>query len=154
MTHHKRGKPKNAPAGCLLCKPHKANGAVDKRPATLRAEVDEAEQRETAEDPMDAQMEGWTEKDFADWEKAQTLKANIEAGLAVEAYDTAWEGAIEFLMNAGVDVEALLERATDNLERLRNHPDNDYGRVYPDHVACRCFNAGEGQCVWPDCGKE
>ena len=25
--HHKRGKPKNARAGCLMCKPHKANGA-------------------------------------------------------------------------------------------------------------------------------
>lgn len=25
--HHKRGKPKNARAGCLLCKPNKANGA-------------------------------------------------------------------------------------------------------------------------------
>lgn len=24
--HHKRKKPKNARAGCLLCKPHKANG--------------------------------------------------------------------------------------------------------------------------------
>jgi len=25
--HHKRGKPKNQRAGCLLCKPHKMNGA-------------------------------------------------------------------------------------------------------------------------------
>ena len=24
--HHKRGKPKKARAGCLLCKPHKLNG--------------------------------------------------------------------------------------------------------------------------------
>lgn len=24
--HHKRGKPKKARAGCLLCKPHKRNG--------------------------------------------------------------------------------------------------------------------------------
>ena len=24
--HHKRGKPKNSRSGCLLCKPHKANG--------------------------------------------------------------------------------------------------------------------------------
>ncbi len=24
--HHKRKRPKNARAGCLLCKPHKANG--------------------------------------------------------------------------------------------------------------------------------
>lgn len=25
--HHKRGKPKNARAGCLMCKRHKINGA-------------------------------------------------------------------------------------------------------------------------------
>lgn len=25
--HHKRGKPKNARAGCLMCKPQKQNGA-------------------------------------------------------------------------------------------------------------------------------
>lgn len=25
--HHKRGKRKNARAGCLMCKPHKMNGA-------------------------------------------------------------------------------------------------------------------------------
>lgn len=28
--HFKRGRPKNRRAGCLLCKPHKANGAKDK----------------------------------------------------------------------------------------------------------------------------
>ena len=25
--HHKRGRPKQARAGCLMCKPHKSNGA-------------------------------------------------------------------------------------------------------------------------------
>jgi hypothetical protein len=25
--NHKRGKPKNSRAGCLMCKPHKMNGA-------------------------------------------------------------------------------------------------------------------------------
>jgi len=29
--HHKRRKPKNARSGCLLCKPHKANGAKGRR---------------------------------------------------------------------------------------------------------------------------
>ena len=24
--HHKRGRPKNARGGCLMCKPHKCNG--------------------------------------------------------------------------------------------------------------------------------
>lgn len=28
--HHKRGKAKNQRAGCLACKPHKANGAKGK----------------------------------------------------------------------------------------------------------------------------
>jgi hypothetical protein len=27
MAHHKRRRPKNRRAGCLLCKPHKVNGA-------------------------------------------------------------------------------------------------------------------------------
>lgn len=27
MAHHKRKRPKNRRAGCLYCKPHKANGA-------------------------------------------------------------------------------------------------------------------------------
>ena len=26
MANHKRGRPKNRRAGCLMCKPHKANG--------------------------------------------------------------------------------------------------------------------------------
>jgi hypothetical protein len=30
--NHKRGKPKSARAGCLLCKPHKANGCKHERP--------------------------------------------------------------------------------------------------------------------------
>ncbi len=28
--HHKRGRAKNARAGCLMCKPHKANGWAPK----------------------------------------------------------------------------------------------------------------------------
>lgn len=30
MAHHKRKKPKNARAGCLMCKPWKMNGAKKK----------------------------------------------------------------------------------------------------------------------------
>lgn len=29
MAHHKRRRPKNRRAGCLLCKPHKANGGTN-----------------------------------------------------------------------------------------------------------------------------
>ena len=45
--HHKRGRPKNRRAGCLLCKPQKANGqkaVVRDAPATRRAEIDAREQ--------------------------------------------------------------------------------------------------------------
>ena len=35
--NHKRKRPKNRRAGCLLCNPHKANGAKNKtRPQILR----------------------------------------------------------------------------------------------------------------------
>ena len=30
MANHKRKRPKNRRAGCLLCKPHKRNGAKNK----------------------------------------------------------------------------------------------------------------------------
>ena len=31
MANHKRRKPKSARSGCLLCKPHKANGVKKRR---------------------------------------------------------------------------------------------------------------------------
>jgi hypothetical protein len=36
VANHKRKKPKNARAGCLHCKPHKANGAKDKEPVAVK----------------------------------------------------------------------------------------------------------------------
>lgn len=38
MAHYKRHRPKNRRAGCLLCKPHKANGArpADRSPPSAR----------------------------------------------------------------------------------------------------------------------
>jgi len=33
--NHKRGKPKSARAGCLMCKPHKANGARGLKRSTV-----------------------------------------------------------------------------------------------------------------------
>jgi hypothetical protein len=36
--HHKRRRPKNRRAGCLLCKPHKANGAKGSEEAQSLAE--------------------------------------------------------------------------------------------------------------------
>ena len=48
MAHHKRRRPKNRRAGCLHCKPHKANGAKRRksylRKQMLRAIVTEKEQ--------------------------------------------------------------------------------------------------------------
>jgi hypothetical protein len=52
MAHHKRRRPKNRRAGCLLCKPHKANGIGSQKRAEyrsdrqwMRAEAGEREQR-------------------------------------------------------------------------------------------------------------
>lgn len=33
--NHKRKRPKNARAGCLMCKPHKANGAKNRQPPSV-----------------------------------------------------------------------------------------------------------------------
>ena len=50
MAHHKRGKCKNARAGCLMCKSHKANGAKGTKGAQtfqeLKARMAEKEQRD------------------------------------------------------------------------------------------------------------
>jgi hypothetical protein len=46
--HHKRGRPKNRRAGCLFCKPQKANGqkaSVKKTIQERQADVSEMEQR-------------------------------------------------------------------------------------------------------------
>jgi len=39
MANHKRKKPKNARAGCLMCKPHKMNGAKNKNKASIRRKL-------------------------------------------------------------------------------------------------------------------
>ena len=44
MTHHKRGRPKNRRGGCLLCKPHKANGVNVAGVQERRALIGEREQ--------------------------------------------------------------------------------------------------------------
>ncbi len=43
--NHKRKRPKNRRAGCLLCKPHKANGVDEPRRQERRARINEKEQR-------------------------------------------------------------------------------------------------------------
>lgn len=47
--NHKRRRPKNRRAGCLLCKPHKSNGEKDRAASQTRQEqlarLDEKEQR-------------------------------------------------------------------------------------------------------------
>jgi hypothetical protein len=39
MANHKRGRAKNRRAGCLMCKPWKANGAKQKDPARERRKL-------------------------------------------------------------------------------------------------------------------
>lgn len=49
MAHHKRGRPKNRRAGCLMCKGWKANGCKGQTsfqtPAERRARIDDGELR-------------------------------------------------------------------------------------------------------------
>lgn len=44
MGHHKRGRAKNQRAGCLMCKPHKANGADRRTRPERLAETNQQEQ--------------------------------------------------------------------------------------------------------------
>lgn len=48
MAHHKRGRRKNARAGCLFCKPHKGNGSkgrlANQTRQERRARISEREQ--------------------------------------------------------------------------------------------------------------
>ena len=54
MAHHKRKKRKNARAGCIMCKPHKANGNKGTWSAQpiqeLLARLSEKEQRREAQE--------------------------------------------------------------------------------------------------------
>ena len=36
MAHHKRKRPKNRRAGCLMCKPHKGNNAKNKEKPSVK----------------------------------------------------------------------------------------------------------------------
>ena len=45
MAHHKRRKRKNARSGCLMCKPHKANGAKDKEKASVKRRTQEEREK-------------------------------------------------------------------------------------------------------------
>jgi len=39
MANHKRKRPKNRRAGCLFCKPQKANGAKNKDKASVKRQL-------------------------------------------------------------------------------------------------------------------
>ena len=70
MAHHKRGRRKNARAGCLLCHGYKANGVKGTRNAQpvqeLRARISEAEQ--SPDDiAHDARLD-WGDAEFARYE--------------------------------------------------------------------------------------
>jgi len=51
MANHKRGKPKNQRSGCLMCKPHKMNGAKGsfKEKASVKRKLQEDEEYDDAE---------------------------------------------------------------------------------------------------------
>ncbi len=82
MAHHKRKRAKNQRAGCLLCKPHKANGAKDKTKAALAAlETLWAEEWALeVRDPLFVSKNGLSESEL--------IKRCLECGLPVE--DNLW----------------------------------------------------------------
>jgi hypothetical protein len=81
--HHKRRRPKNRRAGCLLCKPHKANGVKKRKLAcpdvqprgirnnasatgTWRQEAKShlAEVEQLADLQLEKELKAWEEEDF------------------------------------------------------------------------------------------
>ena len=53
--NHKRKRPKNARAGCLLCKPHKANGAKNRQsPSVVRRVQRGRDDRAVLEESMES----------------------------------------------------------------------------------------------------
>lgn len=72
MSHHRRKGPKSTRAGCLLCKPHKrqgAGGSESKTRQDLRAETDERESLEPPDPFEDLEDDGiddfWDDDDDA-----------------------------------------------------------------------------------------
>lgn len=76
--HHKRGRPKNRRAGCLFCKPQKANGQkaiIRDAPSTRRADLDAREQladdgREDREKMLFDEQEDNDDYDEQIWQRA------------------------------------------------------------------------------------
>jgi len=61
MAHHKRRRAKNRRAGCLFCKPHKANGAKDRDPhCEIRAKI--ATREQVKGDPYVSIWDDWEDE--------------------------------------------------------------------------------------------
>ena len=54
MANHKRRGPKSTRSGCLLCKPHKHQAESRLTRQELKAQIDEAEGRDEAEEHEEA----------------------------------------------------------------------------------------------------
>lgn len=69
--NHKRGRPKNARAGCLLCKPHKANGFKNRSSCQTvqerRALVYDAEVQDVIIDEEERILDDDYEEEIEDW---------------------------------------------------------------------------------------
>lgn len=67
MGHHKRKRPKNRRAGCLMCKPHKANGVDRRTSQELNAEVQQFEEESDWWEEKEWR-EYWTARGYPDFE--------------------------------------------------------------------------------------
>jgi len=79
MAHHKRGRPRSARAGCLSCKPHKANQLKDAWGSQTRQEQGarhgEEEQRDALEeDPHEATLTDEDLERALRWERPPRLR--------------------------------------------------------------------------------
>ena len=67
MAHHKRRRAKNQRAGCLLCKPHKANGADRRTRPELEAERTQVEQLADLYEEELESRHWWPDDDDDSW---------------------------------------------------------------------------------------
>lgn len=69
MANHKRRGPKSTRSGCLLCKPHKHQAESRLTRQELKAQVDEAEGRDEAEEHEEAERlpARWPDGKLVEW---------------------------------------------------------------------------------------
>lgn len=78
----KRGRPKNARAGCLLCQPHKANGCTSRPVSERRKTVDPIDVHEAVAFERETRDQDWDD---------DRLRCSYCGGPCEELYGTDWD---------------------------------------------------------------